>query len=823
MRASAVLASPVDVTAAASLRIADYTLDERLGEGGGGQVYRATDREGQTVAIKLLGPAADLDPETARARFRREVAILAQLDHPALVHLLAHGVDDELGPYLVMPLLPGTTLRALVGVRPCPEAALLLVEPVASAIAALHAKGLVHRDLKPENVMVTPDGRVVVVDLGLAWGPDLSRHTSDGVAIGSVPYMAPEQLEGHPVTSAADTWALGVLLYELVAGRRPFARGRASEEAAAILVGAFAPLDAVDPRSPPELVTLVARCLARDPAARPTAALLAAELAALIDWAEPTAWPRERAAIAAAPADYPARVAPFRIRRAKRLAREAIEATRPFEALAHVDRALAYAPHDPELLSLAEQAEARTARPAPAPTPTPALPRIVDSTVGSGTVAATPTSGPAPAHRRRSALPLALVAIASAGIATSATIAITSGGDAAAPTEPAPSSETTTTTIGTADDARVMFGLFRTLLEKATDADVKRPTPTPPPTAPTDVLPDRLLDLAPLEPSGLPNTGTDRVAEMRAPAGENLIPIERLDQPDPVRAVAEVDAAVAKSPDRLNRLSQAMVYVAAGKTREGLALLDKLLADHPDYGRAWAARGYLDTRRGDGRAADRAMTRAIELDPDDAESLRNRGILRARMGRTRDAYVDLVAALRRSPTDVEAMSELAQIYSLANRRDDARPLLERIVKLRPDNLTGWLDLSLVQPSPEAVVSIRRVLAVQPAHPRANVRLCTVLAEAGGKDAVAACTKAVATAPDDPWAWMGRGLARYQLANDTGGLDDVDRAIAMNPGSAQFHINRYILRSHAGMHDAALADLRKACSLGKREACDKLPK
>src|SRR5439155_24533625 len=93
--------------AEATIRVADYALAERLGEGGSGHVYRATDPGGRHVAVKLLGPAAELDPDAARARFRREVEILRQLDHPALVTLLDHGLDDELGPFLVMPLVPG--------------------------------------------------------------------------------------------------------------------------------------------------------------------------------------------------------------------------------------------------------------------------------------------------------------------------------------------------------------------------------------------------------------------------------------------------------------------------------------------------------------------------------------------------------------------------------------------------------------------------------------------------------------------------------------------------------------------------------------------
>ena len=412
-------------TPAPAIRIAEYTLYERLGEGGTGQVHRATDASGTSVAIKLLGPAADLDPDAARARFRREVDILRTLDHPALVSLLDHGLDDELGPYLVMPLVPGQTLRSLIaGARLCPEAAILLVEPIASAVAALHERSLVHRDLKPENVMVTPDGKVVVVDLGLAWGPELSRHTAEGTAVGSVPYMAPEQIEGTGVGTAADIWALGVILYELVGGKRPFARARAAEEAAAALVGAYAPLDAVDPRCAPELTKLVAQSLDRAPAARPTAATFAAELATAIDWIEPADRPRERAALGLAPADYTQRVAPFRIRREKRLAREAIAAARPFQALAHVDRALAYAPHDPELLSLAAEAESKSSR--------------TSSTSGDGARSVEAASPVELRAHRRSALPIVLTAAASAALAIGATVFVLRGSSSDAPIVSAP-------------------------------------------------------------------------------------------------------------------------------------------------------------------------------------------------------------------------------------------------------------------------------------------------------------------------------------------------------------------------------------------------
>ncbi|HUI48072.1 MAG TPA: tetratricopeptide repeat protein, partial [Acidimicrobiia bacterium] len=329
-----------------------------------------------------------------------------------------------------------------------------------------------------------------------------------------------------------------------------------------------------------------------------------------------------------------------------------------------------------------------------------------------------------------------------------------------------------------------------------------------------------IVGLVPLAPAGIPNDLPDHVADMKAPAGEHLVPVERLEAGSPEKAIAEVDAEVAKNPDRLNRLSQAMIYIASGRP-DGLARLDRELADFPDYARAWAAKGYIEVRAGHPREAEAAFTKAIALDPHDAEALRNRGILRAHEGRDRDAYPDLVASLAIEPNDVDALSELAQLYSATGHQDDARPILERVVQASPDNPNAWLDLSLVQPPAEALASIDHALALAPELPRAHVRLCTVSTELGTKQAIAACDDAVKLAPGDPWAWMGRGLARYQLAGDRGGLADIDRAIAMSPNDAQFYVNRYIVRSHAGMLADARKDLEKACQLGKHEACDKL--
>ena len=386
-----------------SIEVGTYQLSTRLGEGGSSQVYRAVG-PGGAVAIKLLAPASELD-EHARARLRREATALAQVRHPSLVALLDHGDDPDFGTYLVLPLLPGRTLRATFGDRAhCPEAAIALVLPIVGAVGALHAAGYVHRDLKPENVMAGPDGTITVIDLGLAWRAGLTQHTETGAAVGSVGYMAPEQIEGRAVDARADVYAIGVMLYECVVGRRPFARPRANEEAAAALVGVCPRLTAADRRADDALAELVAACLALDPTARPTSADLEARLLAMVDWADPAALADERAAVVADPAGYVARVAPLRARRAERLAREALAAGRPFAALAMCDRGLAYAADRPELLALVGEIEAATAAAPPPVLTSPAAP-----VAGAG--------GRSPRRRRIAAIAVVVGVAALVGVA----------------------------------------------------------------------------------------------------------------------------------------------------------------------------------------------------------------------------------------------------------------------------------------------------------------------------------------------------------------------------------------------------------------------
>lgn len=561
------------------------------------------------MAIKLLGPAADMD-DAARARFRREIAALEQLSHPHLVAMLDHGVDAELGPYLVLPLLAGTTLRELCGGRAvCPEAALLLVQPIADATAALHAAGYVHRDLKPENVIAGPDGAITVIDLGLAWREGMTRHTDTGAAVGSVGYMAPEQIEGRAVDASADIWALGVMLYELVAGKRPFARARPAEEAAAMLLGQFPRLTAADRRCDDALADLVARCLASEPASRPTAAELASTIAAMIEWTDAPA--SERAAVVADPVGYQARVAPFRVRRMERRAREELEAGKPFAALACCDRGLAYAPDHPQLLELVAAAEAATARTQqPAST---AAARAVEPAAGSTTeptrdavtTGGTSTAGAvesAPARPRRAKWPW----LVGAGVlawfgAITAYLVMSDKPPPPAASEP----RIEVQTAGMDPEDRELVGGFIQLFGRALDhADGKTP---PPPTArPTTA--QGWLELAATQP--------------------------------PEQAVVSIRQALALSPTWLDAQRALCAALAAAKDAGAVGACDVALRRRPDDVALLAARGAALLESGDAAAALVDLDRVVAADPD-PKWRRLRARARAAAGNDAGARQDL--------------------------------------------------------------------------------------------------------------------------------------------------------------------------------------
>lgn len=255
-------------TAAGGERISHYELRERLGEGGFGQVFKAWDEKlCRLVAIKRLNGVAATQPT---ADLMREARLAASLKHPAFVRI--HAIEEEAaGPFIVMELVDGITLQKLAAQGQMDEAkALDIVYQVAQAMDEAHGSGLVHADLKPSNLMVEPQGAVRILDFGLAAHADMQATTSMAQLDpqGTIAYMAPERMLGQTPARAADIYALGVILYELVNGARPFASLSGLALAAAQMQSSSGQWPFAE-HVRPELAALVREMTERDPQQRP--------------------------------------------------------------------------------------------------------------------------------------------------------------------------------------------------------------------------------------------------------------------------------------------------------------------------------------------------------------------------------------------------------------------------------------------------------------------------------------------------------------------------------------------------------------------------
>jgi eukaryotic-like serine/threonine-protein kinase len=258
----------------AGTRLGPYEIVAPIGAGGMGEVYRAHDsRLGREVAVKVLPASFAADAERLR-RFEQEARAIGALNHPNIMAVYDIGTHDG-APYVVSELLDGETLRTRVGDSPLPRRkAIDYATQIARGLAAAHDKGIVHRDLKPDNLFVTRDGRVKILDFGLAKMTEapavdsetaLVPETGAGMVLGTVGYMSPEQVRGQKVDQRSDIFSFGVVLYEMLTGRRAFQGDSAVETMNAILKADPTPPDGGGPPLPPVLDRIVLHCLEKSP------------------------------------------------------------------------------------------------------------------------------------------------------------------------------------------------------------------------------------------------------------------------------------------------------------------------------------------------------------------------------------------------------------------------------------------------------------------------------------------------------------------------------------------------------------------------------
>ena len=256
-------------------RMGAYTIAELLGAGGAGEVWRATDeRLGRAVAIKILLPHYSSNPERLR-RFAEEARTAGSISHPNILTVYDVGEQDGT-PFLVTECLKGNSLRQRLEARPVlPAEAVSVGLAISRGLAAAHARGIVHRDLKPENTFITSDGTVKVLDFGLAKlqsalgdGDTRATDTVTGVILGTAGYMAPEQIRSELVDGRADLFALGIMLYEMMAGRHPFRGASTFETLHAVLTVDPPDLSAVAEHVPLPVERIVMRLLSKAPEAR---------------------------------------------------------------------------------------------------------------------------------------------------------------------------------------------------------------------------------------------------------------------------------------------------------------------------------------------------------------------------------------------------------------------------------------------------------------------------------------------------------------------------------------------------------------------------
>ncbi len=288
-----------DLLASGSI-VAGYRVEGVLGQGSMGVVYRATQlSQNRPIALKVLGSDMSLQPGF-RARFEREGQLQAALEHRHIVPVYEAGQSED-GLFLAMRLIDGPTLKDLILKRQLdPARTIGILAQAGEALDAAHAARMIHRDVKPQNILIDRDEHVFLADFSLSKSPELEpRLTGTGQFIGTIDYVAPEQIQGEPATSASDSYALTVVLFECLTGSVPFRRPTEAAVLYAHLIEPPPRATELAPGLPPAIDNVIAAGMAKDPAARPASAselIRAAAEALSVGLAQGTTAPATRAA-----------------------------------------------------------------------------------------------------------------------------------------------------------------------------------------------------------------------------------------------------------------------------------------------------------------------------------------------------------------------------------------------------------------------------------------------------------------------------------------------------------------------------------------------
>jgi tetratricopeptide (TPR) repeat protein len=784
-----------------------FVIQRELGRGGGGAVFVASDRTlGRDVAIKVLphGPA----DERALARFRQEARASAALKHENILAVFDAGVHRG-EPFIVSELLEGSTLRQRLAEGPIalPEV-LDLARQLALGLAATHEKGIVHRDLKPENLFVVHGGRLKILDFGVAKlvrpdpDPDVPRpHTKTGSAVGTVPYMSPEQVRGAPADARSDVFAFGAILYEMLAGRAPFAREQEVATAYAILNDDPPPL----PRDCPQPVrALVGRCLQKDPARRPQGAR---ELVEVLD-------PLGRLPAAALKRPWTAR--PWALAVSALLGASIILAGQYPGLLRRL-----FPPHPPEVKRLAILPFHAVGAAADSEAFTAGLNEILTGRLQQleqfqKSLRVVSTSdvrkeGVKDADEARKVfganLALSGTAQWESPRVTIAVSLIDTGSRLILSAREVPGSREDVSALSAA-----LLEKVGEMLELQLDPEKKAIDPSLPP--------------SPAQALYVQGRGYLRRYDLVDNVDRALEVFDRAVQMDPQYALAHAGRAEAclrryRTTHEVDALEQARASSRRALELAGFGGLQHL---GPELTQVHFTAGLVHCAAGEGAAGVDQFQQALKIEPGNADALRELANAYDKAGNTAEAEATLRRAVDLRPDSWAACKDLGVFYNRHGRLREALPLFQRVVALTPDNYASYSNLGGVYLRlgrlADAATALQKSLALHPTAV-AYVNLGSIhYFEGRFKEAAESYRKATALMPTDERAWgaLADALRWVPGASDeTAGayaqaIALAEKQAALQPQDAELRSRLAMYRAYSGDAAGADADLRQALRL-----------